>query len=486
MTRQELKQTLDGAAELHRLGRIAEAEPLYRRVLDAAPRHADALHLLGLALHQSGTGSANEAVDLVRRAITERPNIPDFYSNLARMLEKLGRTDEARRVNEQRRQLEEWLRQYGDLPADFRDYQLGVERKRLSPYLDYPREVTIETLALCNAACEFCPYPDLERQGTRMSDDLVEKILSDLEDIPRDVRFSISPFKVSDPLLDTRIFDIIERAAARLPHATVRMFTNGSPLTPRHIERFAAAPNIEHLWISLNHHEPEGYERIMKLPWKKTRAKLDLLHDAKTAGRFPLPVIVSRVCDGSQDDRAFEPWVRETFPLFQPKLVPRTNWLGRVDLPALFPETPPVACDRWFELSITATGVVALCCMDGRAEFPVGDVSKQHVLEVYNAPEFRRLREQQATRKGYPPLRNLLKPVDIRLYPTSGKSPRDRFTAHGSRFTAKPAASSTLRATASPAPGCKPRRGKTAPTSPRPGRVNAALRAPYPASCGTG
>ena len=174
MTRQELKQTLETAADLHRLGRIAEAEPLYRQVLDAAPRHADALHLLGLALHQSGTGS--EAVDLVRRAIAERPNVPDFYSNLARMLENLGRADEAGLVVEQRGQLEQWLREYGDLPADFRDYQLGVERKRLSPYLDYPREVTIETLALCNAACEFCPYPDLERQGTRMSDALVEKI----------------------------------------------------------------------------------------------------------------------------------------------------------------------------------------------------------------------------------------------------------------------------------------------------------------------
>ena len=400
MTRQELKQTLETAADLHRLGRIAEAEPLYRQVLDAAPRHADALHLLGLALHQSGTGS--EAVDLVRRAIAERPNVPDFYGNLARMLENLGRTDEAGLVVDQRGRLEQWLREYGDLPADFRDYQLGVERKRLSSYLDYPREVTIETLALCNAG-EFCPYPDLERQGTRMSDDLVEKVLGDLEDIPADVPFSISPFKVSDPLLDTRIFDIIERAAAGLPQATVRMFTNRSPLTPRHIEQLAAASNIEHLWISLNHHEPDGYERIMKLPWQKTRAKLDLLHEAKAAGQFPLPVIVSRVCDGSEDDRAFEPSVRETYPLFQPKLVPRTNWLGRVDLPALFPETPPVACDRWFELSITATGVVALCCMDGQAEFPIGDVSKQHVLEVYNAPEFRRLRERQATRKGIHP-----------------------------------------------------------------------------------
>ena len=29
----------------------------------------------------------------------------------------------------------------------------------------------------------------------------------------------------------------------------------------------------------------------MKLPWQNTRAKLDLLHEAKAAGGFPLPVM---------------------------------------------------------------------------------------------------------------------------------------------------------------------------------------------------
>ena len=38
-------------------------------------------------------------------------------------------------------------------------------------YLDYPSFVTIETQALCNAACDFCPYPVLQRQGALLHKD---------------------------------------------------------------------------------------------------------------------------------------------------------------------------------------------------------------------------------------------------------------------------------------------------------------------------
>src|SRR5688500_7831084 len=50
-------------------------------------------------------------------------------------------------------------------------------------YVDYPAVVHLETLAVCNAACEFCPYPRLERQGARMSDALIEKVIDDLSDM---------------------------------------------------------------------------------------------------------------------------------------------------------------------------------------------------------------------------------------------------------------------------------------------------------------
>lgn len=43
------------AVQLHKAGALAEAEAAYRRVLEQAPQHADALHQLGGLLVQAGT-----------------------------------------------------------------------------------------------------------------------------------------------------------------------------------------------------------------------------------------------------------------------------------------------------------------------------------------------------------------------------------------------------------------------------------------------
>jgi hypothetical protein len=202
--------------------------------------------------------------------------------------------------------------------------QLATERMRRSRYMDYPLEVTIETLTSCNATCSFCPYPKLDRLGTRMSDELIDKIVGDLEAIPRDLPFGISPFKVNDPLLDKRIFDICAQITRRLPGAQPRLFTNASPMTDANIERIARIERLQHLWISLNECEPEAYQRVMGLPLERTLQRMDRLHAEVEAGRFPHPVIVSRVRSCTPDDDAFIAFVQQRFPRFRLRPLVRT------------------------------------------------------------------------------------------------------------------------------------------------------------------
>ena len=47
-------ETLNLAMKQHQAGNLREAEQLYRQILQAEPRHADALHLLGVIAHQVG------------------------------------------------------------------------------------------------------------------------------------------------------------------------------------------------------------------------------------------------------------------------------------------------------------------------------------------------------------------------------------------------------------------------------------------------
>lgn len=281
--------------------------------------------------------------------------------------------------------------------------QLAIERMRRSRYMDYPLEVTIETLTSCNATCSFCPYPKLDRLGTRMSDELIDKIIGDLEAIPRDLPFGLSPFKVNDPLLDKRIFDICARINQRLPNARPRLFTNASPMTDAIIERIARIEHLQHLWISLNEFEPEPYLKVMGLPLERTLQRMDHLHAAVEAGQFPHPVVVSRVRNCSPDDDAFIAFVRQRFPRFSVSVMPYASWAGQIASPDPL-TAPPTGCGRWFELSIMSTGKVALCCMDGEGKHVIGDVATENALVIYNRESYRKFRGETPTRlsAGFP------------------------------------------------------------------------------------
>src|SRR5262245_39518456 len=80
--------TIDEGKALHRMGRIAEAEAVYRSVLARDPRQFDALHLLGLIRYQQGR--AGEAHELLSQAIKLRPRSPQALAILMAALLALG------------------------------------------------------------------------------------------------------------------------------------------------------------------------------------------------------------------------------------------------------------------------------------------------------------------------------------------------------------------------------------------------------------
>ncbi len=77
----------------HQAGRLNEAERLYLQILKIDPRHADALHFLGVLAHQ--IGRHDMAVDLIGRAIAQNGRVPAFHNNLGNALKAQGKLQEA-------------------------------------------------------------------------------------------------------------------------------------------------------------------------------------------------------------------------------------------------------------------------------------------------------------------------------------------------------------------------------------------------------
>ena len=88
MTQAAFGQALSAALQLHRSGRLTEAETAYRKVLDAWPDTPDTLQLLGALLGQ--TDRLDAARGALERAVTIQPANASAQYNLAECLHRLG------------------------------------------------------------------------------------------------------------------------------------------------------------------------------------------------------------------------------------------------------------------------------------------------------------------------------------------------------------------------------------------------------------
>lgn len=254
----------------------------------------------------------------------------------------------------------------------------------LSRYVDQPREVSFETYAKCNAACTFCPYPTLDRIDAKMSWALIDKYIEEMSDWT--IPYFLCPFKVNEPYLDKRIFDICKKATDNTL-AVIRLFTNGSTLTDKNIGRTAEIERMPQLNISLNEWRPEQYKNLMSLDFDRTTRNIDALHKSEPG----YEVILSTV--GFPND-AFKQYCLRRWPRFVPIVLRDGGWLGFSDVSY---EIPNTSCGRWFELSIMANGIASLCCVDGEGKYGLGDTNTETLLEIYaktrpwrTTPDFRR------------------------------------------------------------------------------------------------
>ncbi|MCB1864788.1 MAG: SPASM domain-containing protein [Chromatiales bacterium] len=219
---------------------------------------------------------------------------------------------------------------------------------------DLFKVILIETHNHCNRTCWFCKFGQ-ERQDAehaRMSMETIELIIQNLKELGYDGR--VSWFFINEPLLDKRIFDIVERTRASLPKAFISLVTNGDLLTAE-IYGKLRQKGLDALGVSI--YDQDVFRKMQGF---------------SNDGRLAL-----------MDRRA----------------APNVNQAGNVKQPAQSFDEDVLrfsgsTCMRPFRMMVVnAQGKVALCCSDLYTDVEMGDVHADRLEHIWRNEKFQRYRE---------------------------------------------------------------------------------------------
>ncbi|MFA5625775.1 MAG: radical SAM/SPASM domain-containing protein [Bradymonadales bacterium] len=255
--------------------------------------------------------------------------------------------------------------------------------------IEYPRLVAIETTNRCNARCKFCPNNSLARNRQVMDEALFKKIIDDCKEFSLP---AIEPFLQGEPFVDPNILERLAYINDELPNTKLRLYSNGAALTKQKSDALREL-RVDKLYISLNTIDKEKYEDIVGLSFERTMQNIRTLCAASPKGPVAKTITLrlTLVDDTTEDELIrFKELCRELG--VNHMAVGLFNYKG--DIASTLP-VPDFPCEHIDRLDILVNGKTTLCCMDQEGEYGWGNVVEQSVLEVFNSPEARYVRDMQ-------------------------------------------------------------------------------------------
>lgn len=232
-----------------------------------------------------------------------------------------------------------------------------------------------------------------------MSMELYKRIIDDAAGIPQIDSIAFSA--LGEPLLDRFLVERVAYARkARPDWSPFEVYTNGTALTPEKFDALRDA-GIDSLTVSLNAINQQQHEKIMGLKGKFGSVVANARY-ATQNHQGKVDVLVKAVRDDKEftlEDqmRFYLTWGMRLRPDLMPghgQVVWMCNWAGSIPLVEGREIDPDSTCGRALQqLSVLWDGKVTMCCYDPLNTFPLGDLSKQTIKEVYNSEKYVKFRE---------------------------------------------------------------------------------------------
>ena len=220
--------------------------------------------------------------------------------------------------------------------------------------------VEIETINRCNGECAFCPVNrfDDPREFKLMDESLFYNIIQQLKELNYKGRIQI--FSNNEPLMDKRIYDFSDYVRKELSDCHSVIFTNGILLTLEKFKRLI--PNYDTFCIDIY------YSGEQKIP-DNIKPIIDLcLKDKKLQKKVKVQFIDKEAIRNNRGGNSKN----------------RKN-IYHLDCPCLTP---------FVQVVIRPDGKLSLCCNDATAEFTMGDLTKEKLIDIWEGKYYQEVRDK--------------------------------------------------------------------------------------------
>lgn len=260
----------------------------------------------------------------------------------------------------------------------------------------FPNYIVIETTNSCNLDCVMCPRGTMKRKVGFMDFALFRKIIDEIEG---KTEFIYLHF-FGEPLLHDKLLDFIDYSAGK--GMTVAFSTNGCFLNEEMADLLIAS-KLDMLIISIDSIAPETYGKIRvhgdyANTMKHIDAFLGKYQKAKPTLNVALQLIRMNLNEHEVD--AFKAkWAIESGINVVVKSL--HNYANQVEgLDALGYKEQVVEKDRrcvenWRSLVVGWDGIVVPCCNDYDYKYPLGDVNKNTLQDIWNSVNMKNMRRIQ-------------------------------------------------------------------------------------------
>ena len=253
-------------------------------------------------------------------------------------------------------------------------------------YPDFPAKVYVELTNVCNARCTICATPQMKRPREFMSMSLFRKIV---DECGRHRAPNLLPFLHGETLLVPGVLDYFRYVRERAPETHLNLTTNGSRLNADLTEEILQEDLLDSMIVSIDGGDKATFERI-RLGLSYDQVRSNVLHFIRRRNQMrktaPTVKIAMVTVEANKHSRKMlrQVWREADGVSFSVYF----NWAGQLHNNGRSPNKINY-CERLQHyITILADGRVALCCFDSEAQYPVGNLQRQTIHQVWHSEAF--------------------------------------------------------------------------------------------------